>query len=434
MIVGRAAELQALRAAIAAHRSVAVVGEAGIGKTALIREAVAGDGGAWLEGGSLATLSWLPYLPIMRALRRPLPEGDHAAVADFVIGHVGARILVIEDLHWADNDTNAIVPLLAHQVVLVVSVRSDEQYSAKASSLVRGSGMESVSLTGLPDGQSSDLVRLRCPELHTQTVRSIVRRSGGNPLLLEEQAATGGSSATLGRALGERLRTCRPRAREGLALLSLLGRPTGRGLIGTVADDLMHSGFIVEEAGQIAIRHGLLAEAVLGSIDEPTRIRLHARLARSLPDPGEAARHHAAAGEPRLALELARQAAANASRPGERSRHLALAAACATGDDADELRLEAAAALVEAAEYHEAADLVREMTSDDPQLLARSHLQRARALFGLNDPKQARVEIEDGLAAVTGTRSPTEVRLRIEAARLPAEEGLTDHSPIEAAS
>lgn len=48
--------------AIRGDRPVVVIGEAGIGKTTLVRAAAAAAGRTLREGGGFATLSWLPYL------------------------------------------------------------------------------------------------------------------------------------------------------------------------------------------------------------------------------------------------------------------------------------------------------------------------------------------------------------------------------------
>lgn len=66
MLVGREREAAALAAALDRPGLVVVAGPAGIGKTALVRTAV---GRAVLAAGALATLRYLPGLPLTRALR-----------------------------------------------------------------------------------------------------------------------------------------------------------------------------------------------------------------------------------------------------------------------------------------------------------------------------------------------------------------------------
>jgi hypothetical protein len=80
MLIGREREVAALGERLAAGAPVAVLGEAGVGKTTLVRAAAQAAGLRLLEGGGLATLSWFPYLPLKRAFGRDF-EGDVAYVA-----------------------------------------------------------------------------------------------------------------------------------------------------------------------------------------------------------------------------------------------------------------------------------------------------------------------------------------------------------------
>ena len=148
-LVGRAAELERLREALARAWSgtastVIVEGEAGIGKTALL-DALAAEarvaGGIVVWGrGEPDGVAYGPWRPVVRALgRRPIPASAapvgrlrgggrsgggrrrtpgwrcSTAVADLV-GAVAARspgATVLDDLHWADASS---VRLLAHVV------------------------------------------------------------------------------------------------------------------------------------------------------------------------------------------------------------------------------------------------------------------------------------------------------------------------------
>ena len=172
--IGRARELGSLRDALergrAGDATVALVGgDAGIGKTRLVAEAVtqARDAGSLvLEGGcvSLGSGEGLPFGPIVEALRR-LPDiieaGEAGAIADIAdlrstetsdlgrllpelgsgpapdagmfdrpdwvqarifegmlallrtLGEQSAVVLVVEDLHWSDSSTRDLLSFLA---------------------------------------------------------------------------------------------------------------------------------------------------------------------------------------------------------------------------------------------------------------------------------------------------------------------------------
>jgi hypothetical protein len=178
--VGRVEELQTLeaarrRAATSEPAVVLVGGEAGVGKTRLVAELTsrcAADGTRVLAGGCLPVgAEGLPYAPIVAALRpllddlgadaireltgpswpelaRLLPglgepargqPGDAAQLRLFelllgLLGRLAQQtplVLVVEDLHWADRSTRALLAFLARnlrreRVLLMVTYRSDE--------------------------------------------------------------------------------------------------------------------------------------------------------------------------------------------------------------------------------------------------------------------------------------------------------------------
>jgi AAA ATPase domain len=147
-LIGRAAELAALEAALAdaaeGHPALAfVAGESGVGKTRLLAELgrrAAGNGALVLAGDcvDLGGEGELPYLPLVAALR-PLArvgelteavaqlfpggpaagEGGQARLFEGLLslldslGQGRPVLLVIEDLHWADCSTRAALAFLA---------------------------------------------------------------------------------------------------------------------------------------------------------------------------------------------------------------------------------------------------------------------------------------------------------------------------------
>ncbi|MDP9220326.1 MAG: ATP-binding protein, partial [Actinomycetota bacterium] len=221
-IVGRETTIGALTAAMAAGHPVAVTGEAGIGKTAVLRAAAEQCGRRVFEGGGLATLGWHSYLPLTRALRRPVPAGDHSAVAEFVRGRVRDGLLVVDDAHWADPATLAVLPLLVGEIAVAVGVRAGDAGSGLALSALSSEWLP-VGVGPLDPADATRLVSGLAPALDAVTVGAIVAVSGGNPLYLEEQALRGRSAASLRLLVAERLRACSPDARQALAASALLG-------------------------------------------------------------------------------------------------------------------------------------------------------------------------------------------------------------------
>ena len=400
------------------RRSVVVVGEAGVGKTALLRAAATASGRRVHEGGGLATLSSLSYLPVTRALGREPRGRDHAAVAEDVVTRINGGVLMLDDLHWADVDTLAVLEYLVGSLVLLGAVRAGDPGADGALSHTAAAGMEVIELSGLGAEDAADLVLLRNSALTGDDLTRLLDRARGNPLLLEE-LASGEPSPTLASSLRARLRRMPHEAHEAAARMAALARPAGIDLLGAGALELVQAGVALEGPDGIAFRHALLGEAVIAELSEPDRRALHASLAGALADPGEAGHHYALAGDRETARLKALEAADGAKRPAERASHLRLAASCADGPDALELRLLTAEALLEVGLTAEALEVVSDLASSDPDSQARVHLQRGRALGGLGDLEALEREALAGLELVAGTRSEVELRLRLERVQVP---------------
>ena len=421
VIVGRGEQLTALADALAAGRPAVAVGEAGIGKTTLLRAAAAQTGRQVFEGGALSTLRWIDYLAIDRALGRRVRAGDPAGVAAEVEAAVGDGILLLDDLQWAAPSTLDAVGFLAGRVALLAGVRVGEASTDTALDRLTASGFLTVPLGGLDHHDGRELVLRLRSDLGSAAASRLVTRTGGNPLLLRELAETGEPSASLRLALAARLRQLDEPGREAFGMLALAGRPVAvDGLGAAGAKSLIAAGLAeVGGDGRIEIRHALLGEVAVEQMAEDERHRLHMLVARNVDDPGEAARHYALAGDRVAAFAAARRAAGSATRPGERARHLAIAASCADGREADALRLEAAAALEDANDWPALSALLDQLRGAPPEVRAAAALIQARAAWRAGDPDGLRAALDEGLALVGGTGTDVEVRLLVEASRIP---------------
>jgi hypothetical protein len=194
--------------------------------------------------------------------------------------------------------------------------------------------VEVMRLRPLGDEVASTLLSAIRSDLSTHEAHEVVRLARGNPLLLQELSPDGDASPTLRRSLEARLARCPPEARATMTLLALLGRPAEPQLLGSGVEALIAAGLAIRQGGSVSVRHALLAEAAFDGLGAHERSRLHSWLATQLRSDGEAARHHRAAGELRAAFERALRAAEGAATPGERARHLGVAAHCARGADA----------------------------------------------------------------------------------------------------
>lgn len=431
MLVGRDAEAARLAEALAADRPVVVTGEAGVGKTSLLRAVAAASGRVVREGGALSTLAWLDYLAVERALGHPPASSDAAAVAAEVEREVGPGVLVLDDLQWAASATMETVELLAGRIGLLAGVRRGDAAADAAVDRLAGAGFAVVELAGLGAKDAEALLHELRPDLGRAATARLVSRTGGNPLLLRELALTGEPSPSLRRAIAARLRRLDDVGREAFGVLALAGRPVSvDGLGPTGAKALLAADLAIEtDDGRIEIRHALLGEVAVDELAEDERRRLHSIIARHVDDDGEAARHYRLAGERRAAYDAARRAADQTRRPGERARHLAIAAACADGPEADRLRVEAALALEDAHDWPALRAVLDELRSGDETVRATAALIRARAAWRAGDPDGLRSAIDEGLALVEGSGSEVEVALRVEQSRIPI---FVDGDPVEA--
>ena len=421
-----------------------LVGEAGVGKTTLVREAVTGPsatpgtprrsgrGGRAnparaplrvFEGGALGMLNWREYLALERALGRPVNGVDPAAVAADVQDTVRDGVLVLEDLQWAAPSTVQVAEALAGRVALVATVRVGDPGAASVLEALGAAGFVEVEVGPLDSTTAAELVRTTRPGLGETAVASLVRRAGGNPLLLTELGSDGTASSGLRRSLAARLRDLDSQAREVFLLVALAGTPLREELLTPAGVKALRAVQLVveDEPGYLSPRHGLLGEVAAGDLTDTERIDVHRLLARLVDSPGEAARHHQAAGERDLAHAKALTAADQAVTPGERARHLRLAAATADDPGADDLRLAAGRALAEGYDWEgvEAVLAGIDRPDVDPEVRAQAWLLRARGAWGRGAALEVAPAIEAGLAACAGRDSDTEVLLRIESGRIP---------------
>ena len=326
-----------------AGRLVLLTGEAGVGKTALVEHLGHCDGDVRVWTGSCERLF----------TARPLgPLADIAAKSGGRLGEVVGRgapvyevfpvlldelrsrptLLVIEDVHWADEATLDVIALLARRMsttcsLAIVTCR-DELALDHPLRLVLGglsaAGVERLRLSPL----SLQAVR-ELAAAHDVDADELFRRTGGNPFFVTEALATDGTElppsvrdAVLARAAG-----LDPGARSLLEALAIVTGTVPLELVsalgGAHATRLgacLSSGMLVETSDGIAFRHDLAREAIADEIEPLRRVSLHRTALRVLRDAGaDAARlaHHAeAAGDAAAVEEFAPIAAAQAAARG----------------------------------------------------------------------------------------------------------------------
>ena len=345
-----------------AGRVVLVSGEAGIGKTALIERFVADRGGLArvLRGACDDLFSPQPLGPFVEIAAQADPElqrltqsaAGRLAVSTALFGHLqhSSRpvILIVEDLHWADEATLDVVKYLGRRIgqtkaLLILSYRDDEL------------GQKHPLRFLLGDLPAQLTLRLRLPALSAGAVERLARKAehrpeglyratAGNPFFVTEVLAehSEGIPPSVRDAVLVRFSRLSPAAQAIAQMASLIPGEAELWLIEQVLrpdpaalDECILRGILRPTthapASGLAFRHELARQAIEDSLLTGQSQSLHARiLAALLAREGEAiplARivHHAVrAGDEDATLRYAPLAARRASELGAHREALSL--------------------------------------------------------------------------------------------------------------
>ncbi|QGG42709.1 AAA family ATPase [Aeromicrobium yanjiei] len=338
-LFGRAAELEQLLVAsgVLAGDPAAVLlgGDAGIGKTRLLRELAerARAAGHRVVAGHCLDLgdSAMPYQPFAEAFASiddaerdelaarfpalapllPWPSAEQSAGVDRselfasvvagldLLAAEQPLLLVIEDAHWADASTRHLIRyalsyLFTHPVHVVVSYRADDLHRRHPlrqaiAEWARLPAVRRVELSPLDDVAVADLVRARgASDLAGDGLSAVVRRAAGNAFFAEEllDAGLADSRAMLPETLADllliRLDRLDDEARQVVRAASCSG--------GRVSDRVLSQvvglpGPVFDEAIRSAIDHKIMTQ-----VDGDAYAFRHALLAEAVRDdllPGE---------------------------------------------------------------------------------------------------------------------------------------------------
>jgi DNA-binding CsgD family transcriptional regulator/tetratricopeptide (TPR) repeat protein len=387
--------------------SVLLAGDAGVGKTRLLAELIelAADAG-WrtLVGHCLdfgdSALPYLPFTEMLGRLARDEPEviagltGHHPSLAHLQPGarmlsgtaggdaesmdraelfdavhaaldELGADkplLLVVEDVHWADQSTRDLLSFLfarqfRNKATVVASYRSDDLHRrhplrAAVALWARMPGVYRLQLPPLKDPAVRALVRTLHPDpMPESRVQSIVTRAEGNAFFAEELV----SAAELGgRVLPDdladlllvRLDQLDDATSRVVRAAACAGRRVSHELLAAVVDEdpetleeavrtAVERNVLVPTGGSsYAFRHALLAEAIYDDLLPGERVRIHAAYTEALRShrvegtAAELARHARAAHDPLTAVTASVEAGHEAMAvggPDEAARHFELA-------------------------------------------------------------------------------------------------------------
>ncbi|MER5443712.1 AAA family ATPase [Streptomyces sp. NPDC002790] len=455
--IGRADELARLtgvleRAAAGEPRAVLVAGDAGVGKTRALTEASAHAAATGLTvlTGHCVDLGdvGLPYLPFTEILgaaaaddrlapafaaypavdrligaasgagpapdpgsRLQLFEGVAGLLAD--LAELTPLLLVVEDLHWADQSSRDLLRFLLSRGVLqprrlavFASYRADDLHRRHPlrpllAELIRLPAVDRLDLRPMADADMARLVRARrTGPVPDSTVRRIVDRAEGNAFYAEELLAAlpgdeaGADSPAMPSGLADllliRIEQLTETTQQVLRTAAVAGRRVGHELLRAAVqlpEEELESALREAVGRQLLVpgddatysfRHALTREAVYADLLPGERVRLHGTFAKLLAGDGrspqsaaERAHHSRESHDLPDALAASLEAADHAQRvgaPAEELRHLETAlellavvdvsARPETGDAAT-LTLRASAAAARAGDPHRAVQLTR---------------------------------------------------------------------------
>jgi DNA-binding CsgD family transcriptional regulator/tetratricopeptide (TPR) repeat protein len=357
-LLERDAELAVLSSALARAGSggsvVLLGGEAGIGKTSVVRAfARAAGGPARVLVGAcddlIAPRALGPLQDVARLAGGPLAvalaDGDRDAVLTAVLGELSdpalPTVLVVEDVHWADDATLDVLRFVGRRIpdlpaVLVLTYRDDEigrdHPLQRVLGALGGDGVHRLHLDGL-----SPAAVARLAGGTAATSAALFRLTAGNPFFVTEALAAPAAQvpATVVDAVLARVRRLDPLTQAALDQLAVVPSrvelPLARALLGelTMLASAERFGVLEVRADSIGFRHELARRAVQGSLAATVRMQLNARVLVALLDrPGaDLARivHHAVqAGDDAAVAAYAPRAARQACAAGAQSQGAAL--------------------------------------------------------------------------------------------------------------
>lgn len=325
-------------------RLVFVGGEAGVGKTTLVRAFAAGVEGRVLQGACENLTTPTPLGPLLDVAAetggefgaRATAGDDPRLVATALLEELRQpAVLALEDLHWADQATLDALRVLGRRIdstpaLVLATYRDDEIGGEHPLRILLG---ELASAPGVS--------RFTVPRLSVEAVRELAepsgadgdalyRLTGGNAFYVTEVLATSEADlpetvrdAVLARAAG-----LDEPARRLLDLVALVPARTELWLLEAVApDDLAHlegclaSGMLTADGDSVAFRHELARLALESVVPPHRRRRLQAAILGALqalesPDPSRLAHHAEEAGDIEAVLEYALDAARRAAAAG----------------------------------------------------------------------------------------------------------------------
>jgi DNA-binding CsgD family transcriptional regulator len=358
LLLERDEQLATLREAMAAAAAgqggmVLLGGEAGVGKTSLVRRLAATSEGVRFVTGACDPLPTPPALgplldmaPGMGPAFEQLLDGSRsgrdlfAAVLSQLAALTTPTVLVFEDMHWADQASLELVGFLGRRAerlraVIVVTFREEEVDSGGPLAVVLGDLATSPGVRRLTLAPLSRDATIRLAQGSSADADELHRRTGGNPFFITEVlgAWTQDVPSTVRDAVLARVGRRTGEARRALEAAAAIGLRVDPGLLAKVSEaagtprwsteEAVDAGLLEWQGPWLAFRHELAQAAIAAATPPELRLRLHAsilaELRRGIIGPDDyaiLASHAEAAGDDGAVLELAPPAAARAAALG----------------------------------------------------------------------------------------------------------------------
>jgi DNA-binding CsgD family transcriptional regulator/tetratricopeptide (TPR) repeat protein len=368
-----AALLTAVEQARAGSGSLLLLGgEAGIGKTALVRQLLDHAHGTlpcWVAACEPLSVP-APLAPVRDVLAAagadPAVERDtdRWTLVRRLLAAIGnPSLVVLEDVHWADGGTLDVVRMLASRVgpagvAVVATYRDDELDAHPELGLLLGDlvGRPEVRRLAPRPLSAAAVGQLAGERVADADLSELVRVTGGNPLLVVESLSQPGElPASVREMTLARTRRLGSDARGLLDAAAVIGGRVPVHLLAQVAphdepalDECVAAGVLVADGLDVAFRHELIRRAVEDAVAPVRRRALHgaavdALAAEPATSPALLAHHAEAAGRDDLVLAWATAAAHEADRLGsqvEAVRQYQRAAAHAPAGSIEEVELQ----------------------------------------------------------------------------------------------
>ncbi len=307
---------RALDESVASHgRVVLVGGEAGVGKSSLVRAAARSAHAPVVVGiGQCDHLAAPAALgPLLEAAPEisELVEQDLDRLSLFrrLLATLGSspRMLVLEDVHWADEATLDLLRFLGrrveqHPLLVVVTYRDDEvgpehPLARVLGDLATAAGVRRLHVPPL----SRDAVRRLAEDVGSGIdAASLHERTGGNAFYVTEVLAAGQASlpATVRDAVLARTARLSRSGQAVLAAAAVLAQPADLALLtrassedAAAVDECVEAGLLVGDGRTWGFRHELSRLGVEATLTPSDRVRLHAASLAALEESGEADIH-----------------------------------------------------------------------------------------------------------------------------------------------